>query len=445
MKKKFLLTLSPCLLLFLLPFHVPLSVFYHTLAPYGTINKYLVASVIFLTSVLLFDVFLSNEMYRKRYTGRLSWLLLLLASLALRFGLFDFQTDDYREALSVWFDYIKDNGGFAALKYRNFSDYNSLYLYLMAGLTYLPIHKLYSIKLLTVLFDFLGAWALFKIVALKNPTGFRPFFAALVLLLAPTVLFNGALWAQCDMIFTAFLLWSLYYMIKDLPNFRLAIVFFAFGLMFKLQAVFFVLPLTFIYLSRKVKLWEFLIIPLVWVITILPNVLLGRSFFDLLLIYARQVVRYPSLAYNSPSLYNLFPNAPFELFNTWGIILAFCFVMLFVGVVLKLDIKFNKEVLIRIAFISVMVIPFFLPKMHERYFFAADIFAIVYVFFVGRLWFVAIAMNLISLSCYVPFLFKEELFEGKYLTISLLAVICIVLYEFWDFSRMNSTKQERLL
>ncbi|MCL4529314.1 MAG: hypothetical protein M1282_07865, partial [Chloroflexi bacterium] len=49
--------------------------------------------------------------------------------------------------------------------------------------------------------------------------------------------------------------------------------------------------------------------------------------------------------------------------------------------------------------------PFLLPKMHDRYFYAADIFSIVFAVTTPKMWFLAAAYQVISLLSYTPYLF----------------------------------------
>jgi Gpi18-like mannosyltransferase len=42
--------------------------------------------------------------------------------------------------------------------------------------------------------------------------------------------------------------------------------------------------------------------------------------------------------------------------------------------------------MVKLALLSVAFPPFFLPGMHERYFFAADVFGVLYACFVPRGW-----------------------------------------------------------
>src|SRR5256885_10468296 len=95
----------------------------------------------------------------------LLWFILLL-SIALRISLYKIQSGDYSIFLQPWYDFIKAHGGFAALK-ENFSDYNLAYLYLLAGVTYLPIEPIIAIKAISIVFDLMMALFTYLILYLK--------------------------------------------------------------------------------------------------------------------------------------------------------------------------------------------------------------------------------------------------------------------------------------
>jgi Gpi18-like mannosyltransferase len=56
------------------------------------------------------------------------------------------------------------------------------------------------------------------------------------------------------------------------------------------------------------------------------------------------------------------------------------------------------------ALVSLALTPFLLPKMHDRYFYPADVFSLVAAFFIPEMWFVPLAYQVISLLSYIPFL-----------------------------------------
>lgn len=57
------------------------------------------------------------------------------------------------------------------------------------------------------------------------------------------------------------------------------------------------------------------------------------------------------------------------------------------------------------ALVSAALTPCLLPKMHDRYFYTADVFSIIVAFLVPGTWFIPIAYQIISLLSYMPYLF----------------------------------------
>ena len=86
--------------------------------------------------------------------------LVTLLALVVRMLFLERVTVDYEVFLQNWFDEIQTNGGFSALKNDLTNcDYNFPYLLILALLTYLPIKPLWSIKMVSILFDILLALA----------------------------------------------------------------------------------------------------------------------------------------------------------------------------------------------------------------------------------------------------------------------------------------------
>ncbi len=81
-----------------------------------------------------------------------------ILALLIRLSLLRFESGDYLVFLKVWFNYLKDNGGFWALK-NYLGDYNSPFMIIISLLTCIPVNSLYSIKIVSVSFDFVLAFA----------------------------------------------------------------------------------------------------------------------------------------------------------------------------------------------------------------------------------------------------------------------------------------------
>ena len=80
--------------------------------------------------------------------------------------LFDFESGDYHVCLKGWYDHFLQEGkwrGLAHLDVKTFN-YPPLYMTLLSLCTWLPLPKLYDIKLLSVVFDFIAAGLIGQIV-----------------------------------------------------------------------------------------------------------------------------------------------------------------------------------------------------------------------------------------------------------------------------------------
>ena len=336
--------------------------------------------------------------------------LVIVLAMALRIGLFDFQSGDYRVFLSPWYDFIVGNGQFRALGYE-FSNYSPPYLYLLTLATYLPLPKLYAVKLISVSFDFLLALFVLLIVRLKydhRVVWLSSFFAALF---APTVFINSALWGQSDAIYTSMLVASVYFAIRQRSNWSL--FFFSVALSFKLQAVFLFPPFVVLLLKRRVSSYSFLIIPVTYMVSILPAWLAGRPMVELLMTYPAQTGQFSELTLNAPNLYQWLPEDP-GLLEKPGLVLAALLAGLLCLAVWRSAVPLDGDVILKLSLVSTLLLPFTLPHMHERYFFPADVISIVYAFYSPKRFFVPLIVGVASLLSYFPFLFREALIDLRY-------------------------------
>ena len=188
-------------------------------------------------------------------------ILITFLAFFVRFKMLDFASYDYNNFLKPWFDDLKSNGGLKGLAtYKG--DYNAPYMTILALLTYLPINSLYSIKFVSIVFDFLLAISsglLVKELVKQNKKIYFVLTYA-ILLFVPSVLLNGAYWCQCDSIYTTFIVLSLLFLVKEkyIPSF----IMLGLSLSFKLQFIF-ILPLYLILyvMKKKFSILNFLIIP----------------------------------------------------------------------------------------------------------------------------------------------------------------------------------------
>jgi len=349
------------------------------------------------------------------------------------------ENQDYNAFLSRWYDTIKTNGGFSALK-NSMGDYTQPYLYLLTLGTYTNINKLFYIKTLPFVFEIMVAFFVMKIVNMKyknEKLGYLPFG---ILLLIPTVILNGSVWGQCDIIYTAFVIASIYYILRQNPI--ISIIFYAVALSFKLQAIF-ILPLFAILLFKnRIKIYHLLLIPLTYLVLSIPSLIVGRPLKDILLTYINQSSEYTNLTYNAPSIYQWFSSSFFSnttLIGNVGIMFTLIVVLIIIYVSIKYIKVIKYENVIELSLLFAVIVPFLLPRMHERYFFMADIISLLYAFCFPRKLYIAIIIPLVSLFCYFPFLYNTSTDYIVDLSIVLFIIIIDLLISF-RFHLINERK-----
>ncbi|HMF56489.1 MAG TPA: hypothetical protein VK619_09105 [Pyrinomonadaceae bacterium] len=349
----------------------------------------------------------------------------LVLAVLVRVSLFDFQSGDYVSHMTHWYDFIVSHGSFRALGY-NFSNYTPPYLYLLALATHLPVGKLYALKILSIIFDFPLALFVALVTRLKYENRLVWASAFFLTLFAPTVIFNSALWGQSDAIYTMLLLASIYFLLKDRAFASLLFLSLAFS--FKLQTIF-LLPVFFILAwRRRIPLKLFLLIPGIYILMVVPAWIAGRPLGELLTIYMHQGdVNYQALTLNAPNFYQWLPDSN-ELFGKFALLFGCGMIYLFCLLAIKSEEPLNNDLIIKLSLVSLILAPFFLPSMHERYFFPADVFAIVYAFYFPRYFFVPLMVILSSLFSYFPFLFGQPVIELPKVTIILGAALIAVVF-----------------
>src|ERR1700760_753089 len=120
---------------------------------------------------------------------------LILLALVLRWIALPFQSHDMQDFLLQWFDYIVTHGRFAALS-DNFYNYTPPYIYMMTAVSYLDgiVSRVTLIKSISILFDGLSAFLIYKIVLLVRLDRRLALLAAALFLNLPTLILNGAVW-----------------------------------------------------------------------------------------------------------------------------------------------------------------------------------------------------------------------------------------------------------
>ena len=331
----------------------------------------------------------------------------------------DVLSNDLETCLSSWHDEIINAGpGIGALRSYT-GDYAITYAFIIWILSKLPISFMYSVKIVSIIFDFGLAVMIGAIVKFFKPedrTGFCLGYC--VTLLLPNVFLNSSYWGQCDSIYTFFLFASfLCYLQKKYPLMMLLL---GVAFSFKLQSIF-LLPFILIayWLQREFSILQFFIIPAVMLVMNIPSMIAGYSPMIAFTQYVRQATGYPWLYYFYPNLYLFFQARPYYLFSVSAIFLTMTALLAFVVLLVKKDVRLEYDNLLPILLWTSYTCVFFLPSMHERYGYFPELIAVIWALVNFRKTGFAVAMML----CVFPkYLFALD-FIGNPSWVQLVTVI----------------------
>jgi Gpi18-like mannosyltransferase len=314
------------------------------------------------------------------------------------------ETEDMATFLLPWLAHIRALGPVTAFA-EPFSNYAPPYLYLLAAVSPLAavIAPAAVIKLLSLTGNLVLALAMRRLlISLEAP---QPGRAAALSLLAPATFANAALLHQCDALWAAALVMAVAAAVERRHPAMFAWC--GIGLAFKAQAALagpFFLALA---LARGVPFRVWLTTPAAMIAPMIPAVLAGWPVADLLTIYLRQAQYTELLSLNAPNIWAIIqlfagPSAaalgPLAFAAT--AIAGAWYVARLVG---RLHAATPSET-VAAAALAVMLTAGLLPRMHERYFFLADVLAIALLFARPTTWRVALGVQLGSALAILAYL-----------------------------------------
>ncbi len=354
----------------------------------------------------------------------LSLLVVLAASIlgiGLRLSVRNILSGDAIYFLLPWYAQIQNAGGLAALD-TQVGNYNLLYQTLIALMTYLPIAPLHAYKLLSCLFDYALAITVAAILKPLAPRhkNFLAVTGYCLVLLDPLVWLNSAAWAQCDAIYSFFVLTALALLLKN--RVTTSFVFLGLAFAFKLQAVF-ALPffLAIWFCRRDFSLVNFLWIPAIMLLTGLPAILQGRNPLDVFTIYLGQVAEYPQLFLNYPSFWVLFDglgqSGYYEAFQGAALFFTIGILLLWIWLWLRQQRECTGLRCLYLFFILNYSCVLFLPAMHERYGYLYEVTAILLALLDRRSLGLLAGLTGLSIITYCSFLFSWQAIAMPYLAL----------------------------
>ncbi len=362
------------------------------------------------------DSFLFNLI--DEHLEKISLGILVLLALVIRFMLMP-DTDlspDYNTYYLDWVNQYREYGIITGLG-KNIGDYYVPYNIMYAICSLFSCEPYVPITIFSTIAEFVTAFYIVKIIkhlAVNSDNAAladkRAWFVGVGSLFLPFVVFNGALWKQCDAIYVVFMVIALYHILKE--NYRLAFVFLAISFSFKLQAIFIVPLFIVVYMIKKgFSILEFLWVPVMYLVMGLPSVLCRKGLRDTYFAYLSQTNEVQTEGYGMvsyyPNIYNFGLDDFDELLKTPAIMLVAGLMVIIAVFAYNHRDYFEKDInLLVIGSFMAWTMCMFLPGMHERYDYVIVLLMTVLSLSVKKeLLPIAIIMNISSLLVYIIVLF----------------------------------------
>ena len=365
----------------------------------------------------------------------LSDLLLVLGvtilSILIRIEVRHVVSGDWTTWWELWFAELYQ-GGFKALG-GDWYDYAPPFVYLLWIISVLPINSMTGFKLMMSCFDFAAAIVAALIIyeITKNRT--KALITYAIFFLSPVFIVNSTLWAQCDMLVMFWVLWCVYFFVKNRPS--LAMFFFGVAFAFKLQPLWLAPMLVILWINKKVDLKHFLWLPVCYFIGIIPAWIAGRPLGELLTIYISQTEAESwSLSLKYSNLYYLIGEKGFiEEYHTAGVLLALAVFMIVLYYIGRKKLKITAEFILLLGGFVGLLAPFFLPQMHERYSFFAEAFLILYALLKPKKFYRPVFQSLTSFMGYSIFIAQDWSLPIQYMPFITLTVLFLTGYEVYKY------------
>ena len=336
---------------------------------------------------------------------RLSVMVLPITGLAAAVALLPLGASNYdmMKFFVPWMNTVQDRG-LASLS-GDFAGYPPPFIYLMyvaSGLV--PwVGAVVALKLINLPFIAILSRAIYHIVLIASQSRRRAATAAALLWIAPTPLVNAFAWGQFDCVYAAFLALFVLFAIKRAPI--AAASMFGVSLAFKPQAIFLLPLLLYLILAKHVRVRHLVFVPMMYLLMMVPAAIAGCRWLDLLnSVYIAPLEAFSVLAVNAPNPWKIVGALQLVDYRT-GLLIGIAVAGL-AGLVISvgaLRLEPNARTVVLVAALSGALMPYLLPKMHDRYFFVADIMTFTLAFVIPRLWVTAPLFQVGSLLSYLPY------------------------------------------
>ena len=394
------------------------------------------------------------------------WVLIILVVLAVglvaRYAVVRYSTNDISGIVFNWMDQIRGLG------FKNMwqvkADYSPLYIFMIALFTLLPdgpkvteygqayyLYDMYYLKTVQFVFDILLAFGIFFVIHRITKNKWLSTIGFAISFLLPVQAVNSGMWGQCDGFYTCMFVWAIYLIMARKSWAGNILV--GLALAVKLQAVFILPLLVYLWVKRKTHIWDLLFMAIGFFVTFIPYWILGSGFLTPFKFISAQVGGYSNLTLGAGSIWHLFEyrhypsNVP--LLSRFALFIGLGLIGIFFIIIFARRIKLNNEAIITVGTFLIGIVPFFLPHMHERYFYALDVLVVAYCLVRKKHYYLIPLMQVSSGIAYYHYLsgkyFIEALGEDSVhlCTFINLAVLIVLFIDIMKLERLPAGVTDR--
>ena len=323
--------------------------------------------------------------------------------------------------------------------------WSGVYLLILALLSRIETFSwLYEVKLVDMVCQCLAAGAVLRLAMIRGTKVYGAIAAMFAVVLAPTMLMNAGVWAQCDATFAMFTLWGFVLLLDDHP--LAGCVLWGFALGTKLQSAFLFPLLIVLFMKNRVQLWHILALAAAAFVCQIAIVLDGQGIMNMITRYAVQLenTRWDlGLTDSMPNVYALMLVASTREFSGMGLYLGIASALLVVCALLRTNRKLTGDVLALSALLLACGLPLILPQMNARSLYLAGMLAFA-VASNRRRMIAAGLIEFVSLCVYMKAIFAYDVVHIMILALVAIAAAVLVLVELFELIFVKKNEEAPL-
>ena len=389
-------------------------------------------------------------------------LIATIISLTCRFLVATYPANDLAGIIFNWIEQIKDVG-FTKF-YTISADYSDAYLFFIALVSLFPEGNLitvgsytfsatymYIIKGVYFAVDVLAAFGIYLLVKEISNSKKLGLIGYIIFLALPVQFANSAIWGNCDVIYVCLFIYCIYFILKDKDG--LAWCMFGLALAQKPQSVFILPFLVYLLLNRKLKLYKIIYAVIAVFVSFLPAYICGAGFTQPFKYFINEMGMYSNLTLGCGNMWHLmnFSSSAMDIINKASAWIGLLLIGVFLAIVYlrKIDLS-KKENIFYVGVFLTAIVPFFLPHMHERYFYVLDTLIVAYCLIKKKHYYLIPLMQVSSGIAYYHYLsgnyFIQALGEGSVHISAFinLFVLIVIFYDLMKLDHSTKTKEEEV-